>query len=135
MGKAIKVMVGMVIAIGGLMAFQDFMKSDDGQNLLKALSGSSPDDRPVVDVGAPNLQISAEGNPSDKEIRLLNKGDDVRIIRVVINKRRNNPACIMPVNQTLHLGDGWSGHPDYSCGELVRVDIETNKGVDAYQVN
>jgi hypothetical protein len=71
-----------------------------------------------------------------KTLKILNKGGDITIGSVVINQRATNPDCNIKVDKVLKLGDAWTSEDhEYSCGELVQVDVNTDRGMEHYKLD
>jgi hypothetical protein len=73
-------------------------------------------------------------------VRITNKGEQLKLIKIAINKRYDNPNCVIAVGKTIDTGDSWrsdgspSGEPANPVAELARgmqgeiVDIRKNCG-------
>ena len=62
------------------------------------------------------------------ELKILNKGADVRLDTVQINGRQDKADCNLKISKSLKLGDTWSEYYANGCGELVTLDVTTDRG-------
>jgi hypothetical protein len=78
-------------------------------------------------------------------IKLVNVGDPVHIVGIVINRRYKTPECAVRIDKNFDVGDSWTSDRgdvrrhalwyDFTqnCGkQLVQVDLFTDKGVIPY---
>lgn len=91
-------------------------------------------------------------------VRITNKGEPLQLLKIAVNKRYNNPDCVMTIGKTIGTGDSWmsEGNPagtsdnpmaEYArglrgefvdfrrhCGDqVVFVDVATDRGTKQYE--
>lgn len=90
------------------------------------------------------LDPSAMGCPL-KVVKVVNKGQQIHLKRIVFNRRIDNPDCDIKLEKQLNLGDVWSSETAHTakslfaysftenCGtELIYVDLLTDHGSAEY---
>jgi hypothetical protein len=79
-------------------------------------------------------------------IKVVNLGDPIHVMGVIINRRYKTPECRVKIDRTFDVGDSWSSDRgdvdrhmlwyDFTqyCGkQAVQVDVVTDKGALSYQ--